>query len=1263
MRNVRISFLILLIFLSASNTFAVIAFGERVTLSNFSYNSLLSDIAGGPADAGSDQDVCNSQITTLDGNDPAPGTGEWSVDSGPGNVIFDNPNQFDTQVSVDQYGSYILIWTVDDGTVTTDDVTVNFYEQPVADAGSGGDECDLDFVLNATGSAGTGTWTMTGGTGTASFLPGASDPNATVEVSDYGTKEFTWTEVNGSCSDAAAVTVNFYEQPVADAGSGGDECDLDYVLNATGSAGTGTWTMTGGTGTASFLPGASDPNATVEVSDYGTKEFTWTEVNGSCSDAAAVTVNFNEQPVADAGSGGDECDLDFVLNATGSAGTGTWTMTGGTGTASFLPGASDPNATVEVSDYGTKEFTWTEVNGSCSDAARIAVSFYRLPEASISGSTEVCQGGLSLEITITGSSGIEPYTFTYTVNGGSLQTVTTVSGNSIAIPVSTETPGSYVYELKSVKDSSPAECEQIQNGTATVTVNPLPQATIAGTTSICQLSGSTDIVFTGSNGTAPYSFSYTVNSGPVSTITTDSGNSVNIPVSGDNAGTYTYTLLSVSDASSTACERTVSGSATVTVLPLPEADISGSTTVCQDSPSPEITFTGSNGTEPYTFTYSVNSGPQQTVSTSAGNSVNLPVPTTTPGVYVHELISVKDGSSENCENIQAGDATVTINPLPEASISGSAEVCQLSPFPLITFTGTNGTGPYTFTYTLNGGSPQTINSGQADTAQVAVPTDNTGVFIYDLLSVSDASITTCSQIQTGTAEVTVISVPQGTITGSTAVCQEDPSPEITFTGTSGTSPYTFTYTVNDGPEQTITTTSGNSVNLAVQTSIPGTYTYNLVMVQDAGTVSCSNSESGIAIIQVDEMPLADAGTDAEICGLSHELSGFASTGTGTWTMTNGAGTATFSPDASDPNATVELSEYGSKEFTWTVVNGLCSDTATVEVSFYNQLQANGGDGGEECDLDFVLKAVPGPGTGSWSLLNGPGQAVFSPSTSDPGATVTVDTTGLYEFLWTEQNQFCQSSDIVEVQFRDLPELYAGNDTLMCKDASVQLEAIGEGIFRWEPAVSLDNDTIYNPVAGPDTTTTYTVRLTDQYGCINYDDITVEVFNQVMANAGPDQTLEYTFETELNARLGERESGIWELIRGSGTIDDTSAAATTITELSLGENVLIWTVTNGVCPESADYLRIYVNELLIPSLITPNRDGRNDFFVLQGIQNLGQTGLVVFDRSGVKVYENSDYDNNWDGTDQKGNPLPEDTYFYVIRPSKGNSQSGYIVIRR
>ena len=59
---------------------------------------------------------------------------------------------------------------------------------------------------------------------------------------------------------------------------------------------------------------------------------------------------------------------------------------------------------------------------------------------------------------------------------------------------------------------------------------------------------------------------------------------------------------------------------------------------------------------------------------------------------------------------QAGSATVTVNQLPTATISGTITVCKDAVFPDITFTGANGVAPYTFTYSVNGGSNQTVVS-------------------------------------------------------------------------------------------------------------------------------------------------------------------------------------------------------------------------------------------------------------------------------------------------------------------------------------------------------------------------------------------------------------------------------------------------------------------------------------------------------------------------------------------------------------------------
>jgi len=112
--------------------------------------------------------------------------------------------------------------------------------------------------------------------------------------------------------------------------------------------------------------------------------------------------------------------------------------------------------------------------------------------------------------------------------------------------------------------------------------------------------------------------------------------------------------------------------------------------------------------------------------------------------------------------------------------------------------------------------------------------------------------------------------------------------------------------------------------------------------------------------------------------------------------------------------------------------------------------ANAGIDGSVCNLEFVLNATlwSGTGTGTWTKLSGPGSAIFSPDASQPGAKVSVNQAGTYDFTWTEFNGTCQASDIVRVIFRSLPAVSAGKDTTICISDNIQLQGVGTGSFSW-----------------------------------------------------------------------------------------------------------------------------------------------------------------------------------------------------------------------
>lgn len=94
---------------------------------------------------------------------------------------------------------------------------------------------------------------------------------------------------------------------------------------------------------------------------------------------------------------------------------------------------------------------------------------------------------------------------------------------------------------------------------------------------------------------------------------------------------------------------------------------------------------------------------------------------------------------------------------------------------------------------------------------------------------------------------------------------------------------------------------------------------------------------------------------------------------------------------------------------------------------------------------------------------------------------------------------------------------------------------------------------------------------------------------------------------------------------------------------------------GETSETEDYLinlRSH-DELQAPSFITPNNDGKNDFFVVQGMNSKTTNKLIVFDRMGGTKFSQENYDNKWDGKDLNGEILPRGTYYYIFTSGKSD----------
>jgi gliding motility-associated-like protein len=108
--------------------------------------------------------------------------------------------------------------------------------------------------------------------------------------------------------------------------------------------------------------------------------------------------------------------------------------------------------------------------------------------------------------------------------------------------------------------------------------------------------------------------------------------------------------------------------------------------------------------------------------------------------------------------------------------------------------------------------------------------------------------------------------------------------------------------------------------------------------------------------------------------------------------------------------------------------------------------------------------------------------------------------------------------------------------------------------------------------------------------------------------------------------------------------------------------------NGDCDQAQ--VTITINDVIVVNQIfTPNGDGQNDTFHIEGIEFYPSSKLTIFNRWGNVVYQKSGYLNDWDGNSNKSSvgssALSVGTYFYVLDYGiqLQKHKAGYIYLER
>jgi gliding motility-associated-like protein len=124
------------------------------------------------------------------------------------------------------------------------------------------------------------------------------------------------------------------------------------------------------------------------------------------------------------------------------------------------------------------------------------------------------------------------------------------------------------------------------------------------------------------------------------------------------------------------------------------------------------------------------------------------------------------------------------------------------------------------------------------------------------------------------------------------------------------------------------------------------------------------------------------------------------------------------------------------------------------------------------------------------------------------------------------------------------------------------------------------------------------------------------------------------------------------------------------DLGVG-NYTVWVTDARLCQDSLVDITLTIAQanpaVFVPEGFSPNGDGYNDRFQVIGIEDYPGTELLILNRQGLTLYQNADYQNEWDGTPNQGavvgGILPEGTYYYVLKFSEGAVIKGFIYLNR
>ncbi|MFB9863661.1 PKD domain-containing protein [Rufibacter immobilis] len=287
-------------------------------------------------------------------------------------------------------------------------------------------------------------------------------------------------------------------------------------------------------------------------------------------------------------------------------------------------------------------------------------------------------------------------------------------------------------------------------------------------------------------------------------------------------------------------------------------------------------------------------------------------------------------------------------------------------------------------------------------------------------------------------------------------------------------------------------------------------------------------------------------------------------------------------------------------------------------------------------------------------------------TTSEQPTHTYSSPGSYTVSLTVSSALGCSQTVQKIiQIAPPPIAQAGPDQLLCGQTSTRLSANAPAPATGVWTVIQGTGGSFSDASSPTATfsgsfhQTYLLRWTvSNSPCKSAtDEVQIRIEPTPAADAGPDLLLEEGDKITLQGSGQGQLSWTPTIGLSNPDISNPFASPATSTTYYLHAR------SEAGCTNLDSMEVKVVKRLQIPTAFSPNADGTNDTWVLEGIQDYPLISIEIYNRWGQLVYSTRGYPSPWDGK-RNGSDLPIGAYYYIIDPHNGlPKKSGPLTILR